>query len=84
MSQTRCKPGSHYFPPFNESSDLGGGCQKCECGLVMIDRTLGGGRRVEFEIGNMGVHPLLVERGDSNPLASWKTCAATLRELVRP
>lgn len=45
----RCRQERHVFAPFKESPDLGGGAQKCECGKVLIDRTLGGGRVVEIK-----------------------------------
>lgn len=50
-SEHRCRPYRHVFPPFRESSDLGGGAQRCECGNVLIDKTLGGGRVVEMNDG---------------------------------
>ena len=44
----RCRSGRHLFEPFTPSNDLGGGAQRCECGKLLIDRTLGGGRVVEI------------------------------------
>lgn len=48
MSAHRCRPDRHYFPPYVATDDLGGGAQKCECGAVLIDRALSGGRVVEI------------------------------------
>ena len=55
FAQGRCRPERHYFPPFKESDDLGGGAQRCECGEVLIDRSLGGGRVVEIDLLRSGM-----------------------------
>jgi hypothetical protein len=48
LPTARCRSYRHVFQPFVETDDPGGGAQRCECGLMLIDRTLGGGRVVEY------------------------------------